>query len=151
MSDLLRIPQPVFSIPENINSEDNIVGIPFVELNDGVEDLAHVLDFIYPNSLPAAQTEHLGVKDLMGVVRLTGKYIINDLRGWAVLKLGTEHLLTTENTWFKTALESPTLYADPKFCVEVQQRSGTGFRGMCLVSSSYRKKIEIESTKVASH
>ncbi|KAG8901938.1 hypothetical protein FRC00_003300 [Tulasnella sp. 408] len=119
MSDLLRIPKPVFSIPENVNSEDSIIGIPFVELNDGVEDFAHVLDFIYPNSLPAAQPEHLGVKDLMGIVRFAGKYIINDLRGWAVLKLGAEHLLTTENTSFKAALESPTLYADPKFCVEV--------------------------------
>lgn len=119
MSDLLRIPQPVVSIPENTNSEDSIIGIPFVELNDRVDDFAHVLDFIYPNSLPAAQTEHLGVKDLMGLVRFTGKYIINDLREWAVLKLGAEHLLTTENTSFKAALENQALYADPKFCVEV--------------------------------
>lgn len=123
ISDLLLTPQPLLPIIENTNPNDNIIGVLFVELHDRVEDFAHVLDFIYPNSLPAAQTEHLGVKDLMGVVGFTRKYRIDDLKEWAVSKLGADHLLPSPDSSVKVILGKKTLYGDPKFCVELIQFS----------------------------
>ncbi|KIO25656.1 hypothetical protein M407DRAFT_236844 [Tulasnella calospora MUT 4182] len=122
ISDMFRTPQPLFPIPEISNSGDNVIGVPFMELQDRAEDFAHVLDFIYPNSLPAAQTGHLGVKDLMGTVRFTGKYLIDDLKEWAISALDAR-LLPSAKLSLKALRETPSLYADSKFCVEIVQFS----------------------------
>ncbi|KAG8917373.1 hypothetical protein FRC01_002496 [Tulasnella sp. 417] len=118
ISDMSRTPQPLFAISESFNSEDNIIGVPFVELQGQAEDFAHVLDFIYPNSLPTARTGHLGVNDLMGLVRFTGTYLIEDLKEWAISTLGTQ-LLTSGRSSFKSLLQNRSLYADPNFCVKI--------------------------------
>ncbi|KAG9045129.1 hypothetical protein FS837_006987 [Tulasnella sp. UAMH 9824] len=121
-SDMLSTPQPLFPILEASNAQDNIIGVPFTELQDRAQDFAHVLDFIYPSSLPAARTEHLGVKDWMGVIRFTGKYLINDLNKWAISALDA-HLLTSSKTSLKALLQKPSTYKNPQFCVEIIQFS----------------------------
>ncbi|KAG9042823.1 hypothetical protein FS837_010333 [Tulasnella sp. UAMH 9824] len=119
IADMFRTHQHSFAISETSSPEDTIAGVPFVELPDQPEDFAHVLDFIYPDSLPAARTAHLGVMDLMGVVKFAGKYLIKDLEGWAISTLGAEHLLPSTKSSPKALLENKSLYADPDFCVEV--------------------------------
>lgn len=125
MANLLSLPLPAPPYPfdESDNSDAIIDGVPLVVLHYKVRDFAHVLDFIYPNSLPAARTGHLDVHDLMGMMRLAGKYLIEDLLEWAVSKLGKEFLLLPETRSFKEALEDFERYRDPHFCVQIIQFS----------------------------
>lgn len=125
MANLLSLPLPAppYSFQKSDNSDVILEGVPLVVLHDKAGDFAHVLDFIYPNSLPAARTEHLDVHDLMGMVRLAGKYLIDDLLEWAVSKLGKEFLLLPETRAFKEALEDYERYRDPHFCVQIIQFS----------------------------
>lgn len=119
----LPVPAPPSPFEESDNRDVIIDGVPFVVLQDNAKDFANVLDFIYPNTLPAARTEHLDVQDLMGMVRLAGKYFIEDLMEWAVSRLGKAFLLQLENSEFKEALEDWERYLDPHFCVQVFQFS----------------------------
>lgn len=106
---------------ESDNTEIIIGGLPFYELDDKVEDFAHVLDFIYPSNLPAARTKHLDAHDLMGMVRLAGKYRIQDLLDWAVSKLGAEFLLRPDHRSVAKPLMDKDRYSNPEFCVQVIQ------------------------------
>ncbi|KIO15676.1 glycoside hydrolase family 55 protein, partial [Tulasnella calospora MUT 4182] len=127
ISDLFSTPQPLFPIPELPSSGDNLIGVPFMELEDRAEDFAHILDFIYPNSLPVVQTRHLGVKNLMGIVRFTRKYLINDLKEWAISTLDSHllpHASRGQSSPLKALLDKPSLYADPKFCIDIVHFSG---------------------------
>ncbi|KAG8900597.1 hypothetical protein FRC00_012168 [Tulasnella sp. 408] len=123
IADLLRIPHPLLPITEKTNPEENMIGVQSVELNDHAEDFAHVLDFIYPTSLPGTQTGHHKVEELMGVIRVTGKYLIEDLKEWAISALGAAHLLPSAKSSPKALLENKSLYADPNFCVKIVQFS----------------------------
>ncbi|KIO15675.1 hypothetical protein M407DRAFT_34741 [Tulasnella calospora MUT 4182] len=123
MADLLSIPNPSPSNPLDKSDDRDIIidGVPFVVLHDKAKDFSHVLDFIYPKTLPGAQTEHLGVHDLMGMVRLAEKYHIQDVQEWAVSKLGKEFLLQKGHRSFARALKDEKRYADHEFCVQVIQ------------------------------
>ncbi|KAG8923582.1 hypothetical protein FRC01_012588 [Tulasnella sp. 417] len=149
MANLLSLPVP--SPPSPFDESDNrdviIDGVPFVMLHDDVRAFAHVLDFIYPSTLPAAPTEHLDVQDLMGMVRLAGKYLIDDLMEWAVSKLGKEFLLQPENKEFKETLEDWERYMDPEFCVKVIQFSRECSLPQRAVSRNYVRKTSAGSTK----
>ncbi|KAG8923583.1 hypothetical protein FRC01_012589 [Tulasnella sp. 417] len=125
MAKLISLPRPApaFSFSDSKNGETIIGGVPFVVLRDKAEDFEHVLDFIYPNTLPAAQTEHLGVHDLMGMIRLAGKYCIQDLLEWAISKLGREFLLLPSHRSVAKVLKDEERYSDPMFCVQVIQFS----------------------------
>ncbi|KIO15674.1 hypothetical protein M407DRAFT_13190, partial [Tulasnella calospora MUT 4182] len=120
MSNLLSIPHPSPPNPfDELEKQDVIIdGVPFVVLHDNAMDFAHVLDFIYPKMLPRARTGHLDAHDLMGTVRLAGKYLIQDLLKWAVAKLGKEFLLRQDHRSFAEALQDAKRYSDPKFCVK---------------------------------
>ncbi|KAG8951697.1 hypothetical protein FRC04_005718 [Tulasnella sp. 424] len=88
-------------------------------LRDKAEDFAHVLDFIYPSTLPGVRTGHLGVHDLMGMVRLAGKYLIQDLAVWAVSKLGKDFLLRPDHRSVTRVLRDEDRYSSSEFCVQV--------------------------------
>ncbi|KAG8900595.1 hypothetical protein FRC00_012166 [Tulasnella sp. 408] len=126
MADLMNVSRhsPSNSSADPDNQNIIIGGVPFVVLRDKkAKDFAHVLDFIYPNTLPAVQTKHLDVHDLMGMVRLAGEYLIHDLLEWAVSKLGDEFLLRPDHRSFAKALKDEERYSDPEFCVKVIQFS----------------------------
>lgn len=121
IADMLSLPQP--SLPNPLaksNNKDIIIGgVPFIVLHDKAEDFAHVLDFIYPSTLPGVRTGHLDVHDLMGMVRLAGKYSIQDLADWAVSKLGREFLLRPDRRSVTTVLGDEDRYSNSEFCVQV--------------------------------
>ncbi|KAG9007734.1 hypothetical protein FRB90_009238 [Tulasnella sp. 427] len=124
MADMLSVPQPFCTVSENADPSGtgNVDNIPFVDLQDPVNDFTRVLDFIYPSSLPAARTDHLRARDLMGIVRLSGKYLIEDLREWAVGRLEADHLpQTSASDAIGGYMEAS--YDDPAFSVDVIQFS----------------------------
>ncbi|KAG9042819.1 hypothetical protein FS837_010329 [Tulasnella sp. UAMH 9824] len=125
MANLISVPRPSpsNSLTDSNNQDIIIDGVPFVVLHDKAKDFAHMLDFIYPNALPAAQTGHLGVHDLMGMVRLAGKYMVDDLLEWAISNLDTKFLLRLDHRSFAKALKDEKRYSDPEFCVKVIQFS----------------------------
>ncbi|KAG9042822.1 hypothetical protein FS837_010332 [Tulasnella sp. UAMH 9824] len=125
MFNLISIPHPSPPNPFNESEKQDVIidGVPFVVLHDKAIDFAHVLDFIYPRTLPAARTGNLGVHDLMGMVRLAGKYLIQDLLEWGISKLGKEFLLRQDHRSFAKALKDEERYSDPEFCVQVIQFS----------------------------
>ncbi|KAG9019741.1 hypothetical protein FRB90_009611 [Tulasnella sp. 427] len=99
-------------------------GVPFIKLgpDDRAIDLAQVLDFIYPDSLPFSNTalSDLTVRDLMSFVRFTNKYLISDLKRWAVAKLEAIHLITPLDRWVMDALTERYL-KNPDLCVDIIQ------------------------------
>lgn len=125
MADLINVsrPSPSDSSADPDNRNLIIDGVPLVVLHDKAKDFAHVLDFIYPNALPAVQPKHLDVHDLMGMVRLAGKYLIQDLLEWSVSKLGGQFLLLPDHHSFAKALKDEERYLDPEFCVKIVQFS----------------------------
>ncbi|KAG9035008.1 hypothetical protein FS837_002071, partial [Tulasnella sp. UAMH 9824] len=122
MADLLSLPQP--SVPLNAPNDGTLGdivfnGVPFVVLHDKALDFANVLDFIYPKTLPLARTTHLDADDLMGIVRFAGKYLIDDLKDWAVMELSDNHLILPQDPSSKYYLDRH--YSNPSFCVAVIQ------------------------------
>ncbi|KAG8914732.1 hypothetical protein FRC01_003936, partial [Tulasnella sp. 417] len=99
-------------------------GVPFVKLgvDDRAIDFARVLDFIYPNELPSAPAPEWPTVDVMGLVRFTNKYLIQDLKTWAVSKLESNHLLVLKDKWIMGTLKA-TYSHDPRFCVDIIQFS----------------------------
>ncbi|KAG9042824.1 hypothetical protein FS837_010334 [Tulasnella sp. UAMH 9824] len=93
MEDLLSLPQPTH--PNSPDDDDNIVvdGVPFIKLHDKALDFVNVLNFIYNPSLPGAPAPYLSRQNLMGIIRLTGKYLMDPLRQWAVAKLEAVYLV----------------------------------------------------------
>ncbi|KAG8951692.1 hypothetical protein FRC04_005713 [Tulasnella sp. 424] len=91
------------SIPSDTSDtsddEENLVinGIPFIKLPDKASDFAYVLHFIYNQSLPGNWAPFLSRSDLMGIIKFTGKYRIDQLRQWAISKLEEGHLLRTRD------------------------------------------------------
>ncbi|KAG8909478.1 hypothetical protein FRC01_006908, partial [Tulasnella sp. 417] len=122
MADLLSLPQPsnTLNAPNDGSHGDLVLnGVPFVVLHDRAVDFANVLDFIYPRTLPLARTSHLDADDLMGIVRFAGKYLIDDLKDWAVMELSDNHLILPQDSSSKYYLDRH--YSNPNFCVEVIQ------------------------------
>ncbi|KAG9007735.1 hypothetical protein FRB90_009239 [Tulasnella sp. 427] len=119
MTDMMSSTKPVAKVPGDADLPDTGImdSIPILHLDDSAEDFAHVLDFIYPNSLPLVRTEHLRVRELMGIVRIAGKFCIDDLLEWAVERLTDNYLLERSTA---SVMDSETdLYENPEFCVEV--------------------------------
>lgn len=120
MADLLSLPQPDTSLDDDQSLGDiTFNGIPFVELHDRAMDFGNVLDFIYPKTLPLVRTTHLDADDLMGIVRFAGKYLIDDLKDWAVMELSENHLILPHDSSSKYYLDRH--YSSPDFCVRVIQ------------------------------
>ncbi|KAG8909055.1 hypothetical protein FRC01_007173, partial [Tulasnella sp. 417] len=95
-------------------------GIQFVPLgaDDRAIDFARALDFVYPDVLPSTRAPLWSAVDFMGLVRLTHKYLIQDLKTWAVSKLERKHLLLPRDKSVTGALKK-TYSNDPTFCVDV--------------------------------
>ncbi|KAG8892578.1 hypothetical protein FRC01_014079, partial [Tulasnella sp. 417] len=92
--------------------------VPFFKLNDLVKDFAHVLDFIYPDSLPDSRRAELNMFDLMGIAEIADKYLILDLKGWAVERLQELHLAVVQDEWVGYTLER-NYASDPETCVRI--------------------------------
>ncbi|KAG8923581.1 hypothetical protein FRC01_012587 [Tulasnella sp. 417] len=104
MEDLLSLPQPTSSNPSNNNDDIVVDGVPFITLHDKAQDFANVLNFIYNQSLPGAPAPYLNRQDLMGIIRFTGKYLMDSLRQWAVLQLEQVHLVLARDISSKSGL-----------------------------------------------
>ncbi|KIO25662.1 hypothetical protein M407DRAFT_25036 [Tulasnella calospora MUT 4182] len=120
MADLLSLPQPSMSLNasnDGILGDMVLNGVPFVALHDRALDFSNVLDFIYPKTLPLARTNHLDADELMGIVRFAGKYLIDDLKDWAVMELSDNHLILPQDHSSKYYLDRH--YSNPNFCVGV--------------------------------
>ncbi|KIO25651.1 hypothetical protein M407DRAFT_8299 [Tulasnella calospora MUT 4182] len=99
-------------------------GVTFVKLgvDDRAIDFSRVLDFIYPNVLPSTPAPQWSTVDVMGLVRFTNKYLIQDLKTWAVSKLESNHLLVLKDRLVTGTLKA-TYSNDPGFCVDIIQFS----------------------------
>lgn len=60
-----------------------IEGVPAVKLDDDVEDFSNLLDIILPGSI-ALELDQYSFDQLAGIVRLCDKYMIEDVRVWAL-------------------------------------------------------------------
>lgn len=107
-----RLPPPYVPIGPN-NSM-----VPFFTLDDPVDDFAHVLDFIYPDSLPDARRASLTMLDLLGIVEITHNYVIVDLKRWAVETLEDEHLAVVQDEWLEPTLNCNYM-GEPESCVRI--------------------------------
>lgn len=82
-------------------------GVPVVVLNDGIDDFALMLDFIYPPQISLSINPLLPLTKCMDMIRLADKYEVSDLRNWAVAQLEAK-LPTSADT-----LQLLSTYNDP--------------------------------------
>ncbi|KAG8951691.1 hypothetical protein FRC04_005712 [Tulasnella sp. 424] len=128
MADLFSLPQyPRSEVSEVSDDMDhkpgNISGIPFVVLQDKAEDFANVLDIIYTDITMASEKCHLDLAALMGVIRLSNKYLFDKVKEWGVSQVLSSQLLpVVEDESLRPHLPEG-LYSDPRFCVQVVQFS----------------------------
>ncbi|KIO25652.1 hypothetical protein M407DRAFT_236821 [Tulasnella calospora MUT 4182] len=99
-------------------------GLPFIKLGseDRAIDFARVLDFVYPEVLCSTPAPELTTAEVMGLVRFANKYLIREVKAWAVSTLESTHLVVVEDEWVTGALEKRYLQ-NPGFCVDIIQLS----------------------------
>lgn len=122
MADLFSIPQnpspECDGTANNPNSTLKVDGIPFVTLEDKADDFANILNFIYPNTVSAHTNYDQNVISLLGVVRIAGKYMFDDIQEWGDAQLLSNPVLLPDKDGLKTALQEG-LYSHPDHCVKV--------------------------------
>ncbi|KAG8917372.1 hypothetical protein FRC01_002495, partial [Tulasnella sp. 417] len=105
---------PASSNPSTDDDSAVVDGVPFITLHDKVKDFANVLNFIYTQSLPGAPAPYLSRQDLMGIIRLTGKYLMDPLRQWAVSQLEQVHLVLARDIPSKSGLAHAMALGNPE-------------------------------------
>lgn len=120
MADLFSLPQsPPSELQGDVHLLDSslvVDGVPYVVLEDKAEDFANVLDIIYPDSVHTQIDNSPGVISILGVVRVSGKYLFDDIKEWGISKLKSE--LVPDKDGLMTVLREG-LYSDPDLCTKV--------------------------------
>lgn len=126
MMKTLIVSSPTIILDDAVPSYSKVPvkGVPFIKLGveDRAIDFARVLDFVYPDTLPFSTAPELTTVDVMGLVRFTHKYLIRDLKAWAVARLENKHLLVVQDKWVMGTLKA-RYTQNPGFCVDIIQFS----------------------------
>ncbi|KAG8899121.1 hypothetical protein FRB99_006911 [Tulasnella sp. 403] len=104
--DMLSVPQPPSPTTTTMDSsddptpsrrtssQDTFEGVPLITLHDTASDFASALDLIYPQSMTTAPPS---LHTLTGLIRICNKYIIDDIRTWAIAQLESVLPLSADN------------------------------------------------------
>ncbi|KAG8888870.1 hypothetical protein FRB99_004072, partial [Tulasnella sp. 403] len=103
MHDLFNLPQD-----GKVGDGDQafLDGVPAVTLEDSAEAFANVLDIILPGKIRPIESPSFD--KLAGMYRISDKYLINDIRQWALSWLNEVLPSTLDDLW-----KVPKVYAEP--------------------------------------